>query len=125
MHSFFLILCIFTNKNFMCEYREMRYLLFAGIICLFMTACISSNIDKEREKRMKDSTIAVDKLKKESDSLDKVFKERRLKDSLTQVEKNKNANTGSYQNNSNNMVQEKKPIQVDQSGGLHFEQSGN
>jgi len=94
--------------------------------------------DKEKEKHIKDSIVAVTKLKKESDSLDNILKEKRTTDSLAEIEKNKNigatsyqGNTAPYQTGRNTSNQpasttnkkpekEKKTIQINSDGGLHL-----
>ena len=69
----------------------------AGVLLLSMVSCNSGN-NKDKEKRVKDSLVAIQKLNKESDSLDKIVKERRVKDSLAALERNNKPVSSSHTN---------------------------
>ncbi len=69
--------------------------------------------------------VAIQKLNKESDSLDKIFKEHRAKDSLANMEKNKSANSPVQPNAKSKENNGNVPIHVNQDGGIHLGQPGN
>jgi hypothetical protein len=103
----------------------MRTILFLfACVSLLYISCGQGVKNKEKEQRIKDSTEAVLKLKKESDSLDQIVKENRAIDSLAEIEKNKKASGANPDKNKPPIhnKEEKKPVQVDNSGGIHFGQ---
>jgi hypothetical protein len=65
--------------------------LFIGIVLISFFSCSQSENKKEKEKRTEDSTQAIEKLKIESDSLDKLQNVNKAKDFPSEYETNKKA----------------------------------